>query len=235
MVVMKFDTQVVDIIQRTHNVRSFRLTRPVSFIYKPGQFVFVTVKSGQELVKKPLSISSSPSETGFIEFTKKLTVHPFSMALGAMKMGDHATIDGPYGNFTFEGEFERVGMMSGGVGITPLKGICKYCTDTLSKARITLLYGNRTEEDIIFRKEFEEMQKLNENLKVVFTVDEAKIGWTGKVGMIDAGMVKKEIPEYLNTVFYVCGPPAMVDAMVKLLKNMGIPEEQIRRENFLGY
>jgi ferredoxin-NADP reductase len=235
MIAMKFDTQVIDMIQRTYNVRSYRLARPTSFTYKPGQFVFVTVESVQELVKKPLSISSSPTETEFIEFTKKFTDHPFSMALRAMKMGDHATIDGPYGNFTFEGEFERVGMMSGGVGITPLKGICKYCTDTLSKAKITLLYGNRTEEDIIFRREFEEMQKLNENLRVVFTVDDANIGWTGKVGMIDAGMVKNEIPEYLKTVFYVCGPPAMVDAMDRLLKSIGIPEGQIKRENFQGY
>jgi ferredoxin-NADP reductase len=97
------------------------------------------------------------------------------------------------------------------------------------------LYGNRTEEDIVFRKEFEEMQKLSMNLKVVFAVDEASKAWNGYVGRIDAEMVKKEIPDYLETVFYTCGPPAMVEAMERLLNDLGLHEEQIKTENFPGY
>ena len=235
MIAMRFETEVIDIIQRTHNVKSFRFPRPASFTYKPGQYMFITIKKGQGQLRKPFSISSSPTEEGFIEFTKKFTDHPFSMTLKDMKVGDWAAIDGPYGNFTFEGEFDRVGMMSGGVGITPLRSICKYCADTMSKAKITLLYGNRTEEDIIFRKEFEEMLKLYKNLKVVFTVDEPNARWTGRVGVIDAGMIKDEIPDYLKTVFYLCGPPGMVEALRKLLGNMGIQGDQIKTENFQGY
>jgi len=235
MIAMRFETEVIDIIQRTHNVKSFRFPRPASFTYKPGQYMFITIKKGPDQLRKPFSISSSPTEEGFIEFTKKFTDHPFSMTLKDMKVGDWAAIDGPYGNFTFEGEFDRVGLTSGGVGITPLRSICKYCADTMSKAKITLLYGNRTEEDIIFRKEFEEMLKLYKNLKVVFTVDEPNARWTGRVGVIDAGMIKDEIPDYLKTVFYLCGPPGMVEALRKLLGNMGIQGDQIKTENFQGY
>jgi ferredoxin-NADP reductase len=126
-------------------------------------------------------------------------------------------------------------MLSGGIGITPLRSICRYCLDTNLKTKTTLLYGNRTEEDIVFRKEFEEMQRLNMNLKVVFAVDEANKAWTGYVGRIDAEMVKKEIPNYLETVFYTCGPPAMVEAMEGLLNDLGLPEEQMKTENFPGY
>jgi ferredoxin-NADP reductase len=79
------------------------------------------------------------------------------------------------------------------------------------------------------------MQKLNKNLKVVFTVDEASEQWTGRTGRIDAEMIKKEIPDYLKTVFYTCGPPAMVEAIEKLLRTMRIPEKQIRTESFQGY
>jgi len=235
MIAMRFDAEVIDILRRTHDVKSFRFPRPTTFAYKPGQFMFVSIKNGPELVKKPFSISSSPTEGGFVEFTKKLTDHPFSKALEAMKVGDRAGIDGPYGDFTFEGEFERVGMMSGGVGITPLRSICRYCTDTRSQARITLLYGNRTEGDIVFREEFEEMQRLNANLKVVFTVDETGVGWKGRTGMIDAGMIKEEVQDYPSTVFYICGPPAMVGAMQKLLSSMRVPEKQVKTENFQGY
>lgn len=232
---MKFETRVMDLIQRTYNVKSFRFPRPVSFDYKPGQYMFITIKSGQEQMKKPFSISSSPTEEGFIEFTKKLTDHPFSSALATMKVGDWAAGDGPYGNFTFTGEFDKVAMLSGGVGITPMRSICKYCTDTRSKAKITLLYGNRTEKGIVFQEEFEEMQKLNKNLKVVFTVDEASEQWTGRTGGIDAEMIKKEIPDYLKTVFYTCGPPAMVETIERLLRTMRIPEKQIKTESFQGY
>lgn len=232
---MKFETRVMDIIQRTYNVKSFRFLRPVSFDYKPGQYVFITIKSGQEQMKKPFSISSSPTEEEFIEFTKKLTDHPFSIALATLKAGDWAAVDGPYGNFTFTGEFGKVAMLSGGVGITPLRSICKYCTDTRSKAKVTLLYGNRTEKDVVFQKEFEEMQKFNKNLKVVFTVDEASEQWAGRTGRIDAEMIRKEIPDYLKTVFYTCGPPAMVEAIEKLLRAIRISEERIKTESFQGY
>jgi ferredoxin-NADP reductase len=232
---VKFETTVAEMIQRTHNVRSFRFPRPPSFSYKPGQFMLVTVRSGQERMRKPFSISSSPTEAEFIEFTKKLTDHPFSTALMNAKIGDWASIDGPYGNFTFEGEFEEVSMLSGGVGITPLRSICKYCTDTSSRARITLLYGNRTEEDIVFQKELEEMQAQNKNLRVVFTVDEAGPGWSGKTGIIDEAMIQDEVPNYLKNVFYVCGPPAMVVAILEVLGKMGISRRQVKVESFQGY
>ena len=232
---VKFETRVTEVIQRTHNVKSFRFRRPSSFSYKPGQFMLVTVKSGQQLLKKPFSLSSSPTEPEFLEFTKKLTDHPFSLALMNTKIGDWASLDGPYGSFTFEGEFEDVGMLSGGVGITPLRSICKYCTDTFSRAKITLLYGNRTEEDIVFHKELEDMQRQNKNLRVVFTVDEAKPGWSGKTGVIDEDMIKDEMPNYSKTVFYVCGPPAMVVAILELLGKIRISRRQVKVESFQGY
>lgn len=232
---MKFETRVSDIITRTYNVKSIRFPRPNSFSFKAGQFMFVTIKNDEQQVTKHFTISSSPTEKDFIEFTKKLTDHPFSFALTRLKTGDWATIDGPYGDFTFEGEYERVGMLSGGIGITPLRSICKYCTDTQSETKITLLYGNRTEEDIVFRGELEEMQLRNRNMKVVFCLSETSQTWRGYKGRIDTEMVRKEMPDYAKTFFYTCGSPAMVDAMEKLLKDLSVPAAQIRKERFPGY
>jgi len=195
----------------------------------------VTIKNDEQQVTKHFTISSSPTETDFIEFTKKLTDHPFSLALKRLKTGDWAFVDGPYGDFTFEGEYDRIGMLSGGIGITPLRSICKYCTDTQSETKITLLYGNRTKEDIVFRQELEEMQLRNRNMKVVFCLSETSQTWRGYIGRIDIEMVRKEIPDYAKTCFYTCGPPAMVDAMEKLLKELSVPAAQIRKESFPGY
>jgi ferredoxin-NADP reductase len=197
--------------------------------------MFVSLKSGEKKLTKHFTISSSPTEPDFLEFTKKLTDHPFSLALASSRIEDWAIIDGPYGDFTLEGTPERVGMLSGGIGITPLRSICKYCTDTKLGTKITLIYGNHTKEDIVFREELEDMQQKNRNMKVVFTLNETSPTWKGYIGRIDAEIIRKEIPEYEKTLFYTCGPPAMVDAIVKMLKELHVPTSQIRKEDFPGY
>ena len=186
-------------------------------------------------MSKHFSISSSPTEKTHVEFTKKLSESEFSTALKALKEGDWARIDAPYGKFTFKGEHEKIGLLSGGIGITPFMSICRYCTDKRLNTKITLLYGNRSESDIAFKEELETMQEQNENLKVVFTLNEPSSGWKGATGIIDAGLVKKEIIDYKETVFYTCGPPAMVEAMEKLIENIGLPKAQLNREYFTGY
>jgi ferredoxin-NADP reductase len=232
---MKFETYVKEIIPRTYNVRSFRFPRPEALSYKPGQFLFVTIKANGKELSKHFSISSSPTEKMHIEFTKKLSESEFSAALKALGEGDWARIDAPYGKFTFEGEHEKIGLLVGGIGITPLRSVCKYCTDMRLSTKITLLYGNRTENDIAFKEELETMQQQNKNLKVVFILNEANSEWRGATGIIDAEMVKKEIPDYKETVFYTCGPPAMVEAMEKLIESLYLPKTQLNREYFTGY
>ena len=232
---MKFETEVTDVIKRTHDVKSFRFSRPSSFDYKAGQFMFVTIESGEEQMRKHFTLSSSPTEPDFIELTKKLTGHPFSNGLNALQIGEKVAIDAPYGRFHFEGEHEKVGMLSGGIGITPLRSMCRFCTDKQLDSKITLLYGNRTEADIVFGAEFQEMQKQNPNLKVVHTLSTPPEHWQGDTGRIDATMIKKELPDYEDRVFYTCGPPGMVGAMEQLLQEFGLPPEQIHKENFPGY
>ncbi len=232
---MKFETHVKEVIPRTYNVKSFRFPKPATLSYKAGQFLIATIKANGEELSKPFSISSSPTETEHIEFTKKLSESEFSTALKALKDGDWARIDAPYGSFTFEGEHEKICLLGGGIGITPFRSICRYCTDKRIDAKITLLYGNRSENDIVFREEFEALEKQNPNLKVVFTVNEATSGWKGAIGFINTELVKKEIPDYEENVFYTCGPPAMVEAMEKLVEALGLPKKQLKREYFVGY
>ena len=232
---MKFETTVNAIIPRTPNVTSFRFTRPPTLNYKPGQFLFITIKPDQKELSKHFSFSSSPTEKNHIEFTKKFTDSEFSTALKQLKPGDWARIDAPYGNFTFEGEYPKIGMLAGGIGITPLVSMCKYCTDTRSKTRITLVYGCRTESDIAFKRELEDMETENKNLKVIFILSEADPNWEGAKGVTNADMVKKEIPDYKETVFYTCGPPSMVQVMENLIDSLGLPKTQLKREYFSGY
>ncbi len=231
---MEFETTVTDIIQRTHNVKSFRFLKPQTFIHKAGQFMFVTLKSGGEKLRKHFTISSSPTED-FIEFTKKLSDSIFSQTLQTSRIGDSAVINGPHGRFTFEGEYGRIAMLSGGIGITPLRSMLKYIMDEGITTNVVLLYANRSEKDIVFREELERMQEQNGNLKVIFALSEASPRWKGFVGRIDAVMIKRGIPDYGERVFYVCGPPPMVDSMSAILADLGVLQDHIRQENFYGY
>ncbi len=232
---MKFETTVKQIIPRTHNVTSYRFPRPEGLKYKAGQFLFITIKSGQRDFSKHFSFSSSPTDRQHVEFTKKFTESEFSTALKQLKLGDWARIDAPYGRFTFEGEHPKIGMLAGGIGITPLVSICKYCTDTHSKTRIMLLYGCRTENDIAFKQELQHMQSQNRNLRVLFILSEPDTNWGGHTGVITAGMLKQEIPDYKETVFYTCGPPPMVEVMEKIVESLGLSKTQLKREYFSGY
>lgn len=232
--VMKFETKVKEIIPRTPNVTSFRFPRPAELDYLAGQFLFITLRSGGQELSKHFSFSSSPTENEHIEFTKKFTNSEFSVALKTLKLGDWARVEAPFGTFTYGGE-PKIGMLAGGIGMTPLISICKYCTDLRLPTKITALYGCRTESDIAFRQELEAMQQQNPNLKIIFTLNEASPSWNGAVGVITADMVKNEIPDFKETIFYTCGPPAMVEVMEKLVESLGLPKTQLKREYFDGY
>src|SRR5450759_3912827 len=220
---MKFETKLQEIITRTHDVTSFRFSRPTDLNYKPGQFMFVTLKQGEKELSKHFSFSSSPTEKEHIEFTKKFTDHEYSLALKSAKVGDWARLDAPYGQFTFEGEYPKIALLGGGIGITPFMSICKNATDKGLSSKITLFYGCRTENDFAFRGELEELAQKNKNLKLVSIINQPTEQWKGATGIINAEMIKQQLPDYQENVFYTCGPPPMVKAMETLIEGLGLP------------
>ncbi len=286
-----FETEVLDVIQRTHDVKSFRFTpfrdsdltgrlapnksvksksKAESFAnklhpdiksglsltgfktkenadFKPGQFFFVTIKINGEEKTKHFSFSNSPTEMGYLEFTKRITESDYSKALDKLKAGDWAKLRMPLGKFTpfrdlsltgltFEGEYPKIAFISGGIGITPIRSICKFATDKKLPADIILLYGNRTEEDIAFRDDFTEMQKINKNIRVIYTLDNASEKWEGRTGHINDDMITGEIPDFKERVFYICGPPTMVEGLVEILKDkLSVTADKIKTESFTGY
>jgi ferredoxin-NADP reductase len=230
---MQFETDVIQVIQRTRDAKSIRLRIPEGFHCLPGQWIsLILVGDGQ--MTKPLSLSSSPTE-GFLEVTKRLTGHPFSNALESLKVGDKVSIRGPYGNFTFQGEYDKVGMLSGGIGVAPLHSMIRYSTDRGLKTDIILLYSSHSEDDIAFKGDFDEMQMGNHNLKVINTITGSIQNWKGLTGRIDRQMIEKEMPDHAERYFYTSGPKPMVDAMRAILSKMSLPEEQIKQEYFTGY
>ncbi|MDH5174325.1 MAG: FAD-dependent oxidoreductase [Elusimicrobiota bacterium] len=236
---IKLETEVLDIIQRTHNVKSFRFRIEKEVDFKPGQFFFVTIKIDGVEKTKHFSFSNSPTEEGYVEFTKRITDSEFSHALERLKAGDWARLKMPYGSFTFGGEYDKIAFLSGGIGITPIRSICKFATDSMLPTDMVLLYGNDREEDIIFRQDLDNMEAANKNLSIVYTLTSSDIDrkiWKGRAGYIDDTMIKEEIPDYRERIFYICGPPRMVESLINVLKNnLDVQQDKIRTENFTGY
>lgn len=237
MEVKEFETKIIDVIQRTHDIKSFRFAVPEEINFKPGQFFVLTIKISGEEATKHFSFSISPTEKGYIEFTKRITGSEFSQALDKLKIGDWARLKLPYGFFTFEGEYDKIAFLIGGIGITAVRSMCKYACDKKLLTDIVLIYGNRTEKDIAFHDDFLTMESENKKLRVVYTVTDPidKTSWKRRIGLIDSAMIKEEIPDYQERVFYICGPPKMVDSLRSLLSELKLNRERIKWEHFTGY
>jgi ferredoxin-NADP reductase len=233
---MKFETKVIYTIQRTRDVLSIRFERPNGFDFHPGQFMFLTINRDGEKTVKHFTISSSPTEKGFIEITKKLTGHDFSNALKELKIDEIVSVDAPYGNFTFKGEHNKVLFLTGGIGITPIRSIISCCIDEKINTDMVLIYSNTYEHNIPFKDELNDFQGFTPNLKVFYTVSKPTEKWEGYTGRIKGDMVRELVPDYGTRVPYISGPPAMVDNMVNILVNeLKILSTQIKKEHFLGY
>jgi ferredoxin-NADP reductase len=233
----KLEVKIKEVIQRTYNVKSFRLDVKEDIDFKAGQFLCISFPEESKCsAERYLSISSSPTEKGYIEITKKITQGDFSQAMDKAKPGDSVRIQYPYGNFTLRDSFNKVAFLSGGIGITPIRSMCKYAVDKKLDIDMVLVYANRTIKDIVFTEDFDLMQKQYPKLRVAHVLCEPAPGFKCRVGLINAQVIKNEVPDYLQRKFYICGPPAMVEAMQKILtEELAFSEENIITENFRGY
>jgi ferredoxin-NADP reductase len=233
------ETQVTEIIRRTPCVISVRVALPQEESFQAGQFLGVTLFSNGAELSRYLSFSNSPTEKGYAEFTKRLTGSDFSCAMANLRPGDRVAIKFPLGKFVLEEARTKHAFLAGGIGITPMRSIWQYALDKKLVADMVLLYSNRAVEEIIFRDYFEDVAAKEKNFKAVFSLDtpgRCPLDWKGYCGYIDAAMIQKEIPDYKERVFYICGPTPMVKKMVEILKNeLAVTEDNIRRENISGY
>jgi len=191
--------------------------------YEPGQFVQVSVLGAGEA---PISICSSPADKGYFE----LCVRDAGLVTGAMhklKKGDELGIRGPYGNnFMMEEVRGRdFAFVAGGIGLAPLRSAINYVVANRSEfGNVTILYGARTKEDIVFAKDLDEWAR-SEGVKVHLTIDRPQQGWTGRTGVVTT--LLDEIRTMSESKCFVCGPPIMIHFTVKELLEVGWAEENI--------
>jgi ferredoxin-NADP reductase len=225
-------------IKRTPTVESFHFRLLQNQQFLPGQFLQVLFNPQTRTDKslnKYLSVSSSPTQP-YIELTKRISQSPFSQRLLQVQEGESVTFDMPMGTCFYKEEYKKIGFLIGGIGITPVISIVEYIMDKRLSTQATVLYSNRTEDEIAFYAELLQWSRENENIRVYSTVtDCVPKDQCCFFGCIDKQLVLKIMPDIKDRIVFIFGPPAMVSVMRGLAREIGCKEENVKSENFTGY
>jgi len=225
-----FKSKIVEIKDETPDVKTFVLKKPWGFSFIPGQYCLVSIVDNEKLkdAKKPLTFSNSPT-SGHLELTAK-KMGDFTSELFNLEKGDKLHINGPLGDtFNFHKAIERpIVYLAGGTGVTPFMSAIRFVVAKKLKHDLTLIYGNLSPKDIIFRKELEEINEKHANINIVFAVMQDKTGvWKGHRGFINKTIVQDNAAAPGETLFMMCGPPPMMKAMKRILQEMKTPDPNI--------
>lgn len=231
---MNAEARVLEIKQETPDVKSVKLELKEKLEYKPGQYMLVELDIDDPENSRPLSIASSPTE-GFLMFSTKISGSAFKQKVNALKPGDKVKIQAPNGVFILDESATEVVLLGGGIGITPFRSMVKYAADNKLATKIVLLYSNRTPDNICYNDQWPGFERENQNFRVVHTITDLVTGWNGRTGRIDENLVKESCSSINNALFYICGPPGMVEGLSQLLKAMDVPPKNVRIEKFEGY
>lgn len=231
--------KVSKIVQETPDTKSFYLKTVDGSPMPPfqaGQYISLQVPIDYHLYKRPYSITSSPSNLSEYRITVKKVPHGLvsNCLFDNMLENDSLILSGPYGNFTYSTirDLEDVLAIAGGSGIT---SIMPFIYETITKHKInslTLIYGCKTENDIIFKKELDTIVKNNPNIKVVYVLSEEYREGMGH-GFISKEMIMEQDP--MNKSIFICGPNKMYHHLNDILTSLDIPNKYIRHEIYTDY
>ena len=231
--------EVKEVQQETQNVWTVKLVPPTGQVmgdYLPGQFHFLTFFRNPSLPVEEhhWTISSSPAQKDFISSTIKAS-GDFTATMGQTRPGDTAAVHGPFGRFSYllHPQEQDLVFLIGGIGITPVMAMLRYMRDTQDDRSVVLLYANKTQDQIVFREELDQIAKGDRpDLEVVHVLSHPKEKWTGETGYMDGDMVQKYCGNLDNKTFYICGPPKMAESLIAALRQRGVEQKRIRQEIF---
>jgi len=220
----------------------FELPSPKHCLGLPtGQHIYLSARVSGSLVVRPYTPTSSDEDLGHMDLVIKVyhaNVHPkfpeggkMTQYLESMALGDTIDVRGPSGLLEYlgKGEFsikpdkkvagesvrvKRVSMIAGGSGITPMLQVVRAVfRDPGDSTELSLLFANQTEEDILLRKELEEIkEEFPDRFKLWYTVDRPSEDWQYSSGFINAEMIEKALfPPSSDNLVLLCGPPPMIN------------------------
>ena len=204
-----------------------------------GQHMSVKFCIEGKWLTRPFSISSAPRETdeGFIQITlrKKPGGYVTEWVWSNWAVGTEVLFEGAFGEGYWSSirDTKHVVGIAGGSGITAFRSIARDMLVTKRPEKFTILYGSRSQDDIIFFDELNELAAKSGGAIEVFNIlSEPKDGWDGETGFIGADIIKKLVPDWDKVSYFVSGPQAMYDFLDKEFAKMGVKGRYIRKEEY---
>jgi ferredoxin-NADP reductase len=211
------------------DVASFTFQTDSPLRWRAGQFLHYKLPHKQPDLRgteRWFTIASAPFERNVLLTTRLADKgSSFKRALFSLALGERVEVGPPDGEFIVDDPWQEFVFIAGGIGITPYRSILLDLNARKLPINAILLYANR-DDNFVFRDELEELQKKHQDFRIKYFVSPA---------VINEEAIKKEVADLSRPIFYVSGPEPMVEAFDKMLRDMGIPEEHIKRDYFPGY
>ncbi|MDO8593675.1 MAG: hypothetical protein Q7R59_02170 [bacterium] len=202
----------------------FRPDRHLHF--KPGQYLEWTlgeVPLDNRGNRRFFTIASAPEDEEValgVRFYDKPSA--FKRTLANLPVNGAISVASLGGDFVMPRDKERkLAFLAGGIGVTPFASMARHCIASGENRDATLLYASKADDEIAYRDVFARAEHF---------------GWRTlyQIGIIDAELIKREVPDYAERLFYISGPPGMVDAMKRVLLNLGVSRFNIKTDFFPG-
>ena len=217
--------KVRSVEKATHDVLKIVTEKPQQFTFTPGQATEISInKNGWKDEKRPFTFTCLP-DNDYLEFTiKTYPSHKgVTNELLQLKKDDELILHDVFGAIAYKGEGIFI---AGGAGVTPFISIFRYLQSKKEIGNNKLIFANKTKADIILEEEFE---KLLGNNFINILSDERAYGYSN--GHITGDFIKEK-SDGAGKLFYVCGPPKMMEAIEKQLADLHVDEKLIIKEAF---
>lgn len=208
--------------------------------FQPGQYFWVELPDigyqDERGLRRHITVVTSPNERGVLGLCTRLRDTAFKRTLAELDIGAEVDVEHPKGDFVLPSETDRPYVfIAGGIGITVFRCMLRYIVEEGLPHRVTLVYSNRDRESTAFLDELAEIERENENIRLVLVMTDDQ-GWEGEQRHIDANVLRDHLDgELRDYVYLAAGPPGMVEAMETILREEGLPEEHVRLSRFAGY
>ncbi|GLS82758.1 NADH:ubiquinone reductase (Na(+)-transporting) subunit F [Paraferrimonas haliotis] len=212
-------------------------------------FFDVESKVDEETIRA-YSMANYPEEEGIIMLNVRIATPPprnlslpagkMSSYIWSLKEGDKVTISGPFGEFFAKETDAEMVFIGGGAGMAPMRShIFDQLRRLASKRKITFWYGARSEREMFYKEDFDKLAAENENFTwhVALSDPQPEDNWTGMTGFIHNVLYENYLKDHdapEDCEFYMCGPPMMNAAVIGMLKDLGVEDENIMLDDFGG-
>ena len=203
-----------------------------------------------EPVIRAYSMANYPDEKGIVKFNIRIATPPpksqgippgiMSSYVFGLKPGDKIRVYGPFGEFFAKDTDNEMVFIGGGAGMAPMRShIFDQLRRIQTKRKMTFWYGARSLRELFYKEEYDQLQEENENFNwyVALSDPQPEDNWSGLTGFIHNVLYEnylKDHPAPEDCEFYMCGPPMMNAAVIKLLKSLGVEDENIMLDDFGG-